>query len=566
MNVTGQNADRAKQDMAKKTATTTSDSAAAPVKAAKAAKAAATAKSSGSASVAVGDSDTAIFIGKGEQPAFLTLALANRHGLVTGATGTGKTVTLQVMAEGFARAGVPVFAADIKGDLSGIAEVGEAKDFLLSRAKDMGLNFQPDQFKTVFWDVFGEMGHPVRATVSEMGPLLLSRMMDLNDVQEGVLNIAFRVADEQGLLLLDMKDLRAILSHVAEHADELTTQYGNVSKQTVGTIQRQLLVLENQGGPKFFGEPALQLKDLMRLDPDGRGMVNILAADKLMQNPRLYATFLLWMLSELFEELPEVGDLPKPKLVFFFDEAHLLFNDAPKALLDKIEQVVRLIRSKGVGVYFVTQNPIDVPDRVLAQLGNRVQHALRAFTPRDQKAVAAAAQTFRPNPKLNTVQVITELGKGEALVSFLEGNGTPAMVERVMIRPPTARIGPITPQERQAIIAASPVKGKYDTAVDSESAYEILQKRVADAAAPADGASGGVLGQIGSIFGSIFGTNTPRGKLTTTQVIARNMTRTVTNKVAGDVAANIGKSIGGAAGGSIGRSIVRGALGGLLRR
>jgi DNA helicase HerA-like ATPase len=552
--------------MAKKTATPTSDSAAAPAKATKAAKAASAAKSSGSGSVAVGDSDTAIFIGKGEQPAFLTLALANRHGLVTGATGTGKTVTLQVMAEGFARAGVPVFAADIKGDLSGIAEVGEAKDFLLSRARDMGLNFQPDQFKTVFWDVFGEMGHPVRATVSEMGPLLLSRMMDLNDVQEGVLNIAFRVADEQGLLLLDMKDLRAILSHVAEHADELTTQYGNVSKQTVGTIQRQLLVLENQGGPKFFGEPALQLKDLMRTDSDGRGIVNILAADKLMQSPRLYATFLLWMLSELFEELPEVGDLPKPKLVFFFDEAHLLFNDAPKALLDKIEQVVRLIRSKGVGVYFVTQNPIDVPDKVLAQLGNRVQHALRAFTPRDQKAVLAAAQTFRPNPKLNTAQVITELGKGEALVSFLEGNGTPAMVERVMIRPPTARIGPITPQERQAIIAASPVKGKYDTAVDSESAYEILQKRVADAAAPADGSGGGVLDQIGSIFGSIFGTNTPRGKLTTTQVIARNMTRTVTNKVAGDVAANIGKSIGGATGSSIGRSIVRGALGGLLRR
>jgi DNA helicase HerA-like ATPase len=566
--------------MAKKTATTTSDNAAAPVKATKAAKAASAAKSSGSGNVAVGDSDTAIFIGKGEQPAFLTLALANRHGLVTGATGTGKTVTLQVMAEGFARAGVPVFAADIKGDLSGIAEVGEAKDFLLSRARDMGLNFQPDQFKTVFWDVFGEMGHPVRATVTEMGPLLLSRMLDLNDVQEGVLNVAFRVADEGGLPLMDFKDLRIILDAISpvekKESEGLSKEmlalkqaaqtFGNVSKQTVGTIQRQLLVLENQGGPKFFGEPALQLKDLMRLDSDGRGIVNILAADKLMQSPRLYATFLLWMLSELFEELPEVGDLPKPKLVFFFDEAHLLFNDAPKALLDKIEQVVRLIRSKGVGVYFVTQNPIDVPDRVLAQLGNRVQHALRAFTPRDQKAVLAAAQTFRPNPKLNTAQVITELGKGEALVSFLEGNGTPAMVERVMIRPPTARIGPITPQERQAIIAASPVKGKYDTAVDSESAYEILQKRVADAAAPADGSGGGVLDQIGSIFGSIFGTNTPRGKLTTTQVIARNMTRTVTNKVAGDVAANIGKSIGGATGSSIGRSIVRGALGGLLRR
>ena len=512
------------------------------------------------------DTSDAIFIGKGEEPAWLTLALANRHGLVTGATGTGKTVSLQVMAEGFARAGVPVFAADIKGDLSGIAEVGEAKDFILKRAREIGLNFQPDQFSTVFWDVFGEQGHPVRATVSEMGPLLLSRMMDLNDVQEGVLNIAFRVADEQGLLLLDMKDLRAILSFVGENAAQLTTQYGNVSKQSVGSILRQLLVLENQGGDKFFGEPALQLSDFMRTDRDGRGMVNILVADKLMQNPRLYATFLLWMLSELFEELPEVGDPPKPKLVFFFDEAHLLFNDAPKALMEKIEQVVRLIRSKGVGVYFVTQNPVDVPDKVLAQLGNRVQHALRAFTPRDQKTVAAAAQTFRPNPKLNTAQVITELGTGEALVSFLEKKGTPSIVERVLIRPPSARIGPVTPEERKTILANSPLKGKYDTAIDSESAYEMLQKRVANAAAPAGGADGGVLGQIGSIVGTIFGTNTPRGKLTTGQVIARDVTRSVTNKVVGGVVADIGKSLGGSLGGSIGRSIVRGALGGLLRR
>ena len=513
------------------------------------------------------DTDEKIFIGKGEQPAWLTLALANRHGLVTGATGTGKTVSLQVMAEGFARAGVPVFAADIKGDLSGISEVGEAKDFIIKRAGEMGLNFQPDQFSTVFWDVFGEQGHPVRATVSEMGPLLVSRMMDLNDVQEGVVNIAFRVADEQGLLLLDMKDLRAILSFVAEHASELTTQYGNVSKQTVGTIQRQLLVLENQGGAKFFGEPALMLKDFMRTDRNGRGMINILVADKLMQSPRLYATFLLWMLSELFEELPEAGDPPKPKLVFFFDEAHLLFNDAPKPLMDKIEQVVRLIRSKGVGVYFVTQNPIDVPDKVLAQLGNRVQHALRAFTPRDQKAVAAAAQTFRPNPKLDTVQVIVELGKGEALVSFLEGNGTPAMVERVMIRPPTARIGPITPGERKAIMDNSPVKGKYDTTIDSESAYEVLQKRVAGTAASADGsAGGGILGQIGSIVGTIFGTNVSRGKMSTGQIIARSVTRSVTNKVVGGVVADLGKSLGGSIGGSGGRALVRGALGGLLRR
>jgi len=511
------------------------------------------------------DTDKKIFIGKGEQPAWLTLGLANRHGLVTGATGTGKTVSLQVMAEGFARAGVPVFAADIKGDLSGISEVGEAKDFIVKRAGEMGLTFQPDQFSTVFWDVFGEQGHPVRATVSEMGPLLLSRMMDLNDVQEGVLNIAFRVADEQGLLLLDMKDLRAILSFIAEHAAELTTQYGNVSKQTVGTIQRQLLVLENQGGAQFFGEPALALKDFMRTDRDGRGMVNILVADKLMQSPRLYATFLLWMLSELFEELPEAGDPPKPKLVFFFDEAHLLFNDAPKALMDKIEQVVRLIRSKGVGVYFVTQNPIDVPDKVLAQLGNRVQHALRAFTPRDQKAVAAAAQTFRPNPKLNTAQVIMELGKGEALVSFLEGNGVPAMVERVMIRPPSARIGPITPEERKAVMDNSPVKGKYDTTIDSESAYEVLQKRVAGTAVGGAG-GGGILAQIGAIVGTIFGTNVRRGKLSTGQVIARNVTRSVTNQVVGGAVASLGKSVGGSVGGSVGRAIVRGALGGLLRR
>lgn len=559
--------------MAKRASKKASDSAAAPA-----------AAPAGAGSAASADTDKMIFIGKGDQPAFLTLGLANRHGLVTGATGTGKTVSLQVMAEGFARAGVSVFAADIKGDLSGIAEVGEAKDFILSRSKTMGLDFKPDQFSTVFWDVFGEQGHPVRATVSEMGPLLLSRMLDLNDVQEGVLNVAFKVADEGGLPLVDFKDLRAILDAISpangKKGEDDTSeailelkrtaqQFGNVTKQTIGTIQRQLLVLQNQGGEQFFGEPALQLKDFMRTDANGRGMVNILVADKLMQSPRLYATFLLWMLSELFEELPEVGDPPQPKLVFFFDEAHLLFTDAPKALLDKIEQVVRLIRSKGVGVYFVTQNPIDVPDRVLAQLGNRVQHALRAFTPRDQKAVQAAAQTFRPNPNLDTAQVITELGKGEALVSFLEGNGTPAMVERVMIRPPTARMGPITPEERKAIMAASPVRGKYDTAIDSDSAFEMLRERLTQTAAPAaEGSSeGGVLGQLGSIVGSIFGTTRPRGqKLSTGQVIARDVTRSVTNKVVGNVAASLGKSVAGSLGGSIGRSIVRGALGGLLRR
>jgi DNA helicase HerA-like ATPase len=520
------------------------------------------------------DTNEAIFIGKEEQTAWLTLGLANRHGLVTGATGTGKTVSLQVLAEGFARAGVPVLAADIKGDLSGISALGEPKELILKRAKDVDLTFQPDEFATIFWDVFGESGHPVRATVSEMGPLLLSRMMDLNEVQEGVLNIAFRVADEQGLLLVDMKDLRAILSNVAENAKALTTQYGNVSKQTVGTIQRQLLVLENQGGNNFFGEPALELADLMRTDKDGRGFVNILVADRLMESPKLYATFLLWMLSELFEQLPEVGDLPKPKLVFFFDEAHLLFDDAPDALMDKIEQVVRLIRSKGVGVYFVTQNPIDVPEKVLAQLGNRVQHALRAFTPRDQKSVAAAAQTFRPNPRLDTQKVITELGKGEALVSFLEGNGTPAIVERILVRPPSARIGPITPEERKALMSKSPVKGKYDTAVDAESAFEMLQKRInetavegSEPAAGAEVAPSGVLGHLGAIVGIIFGTSRKRGtRLTTGQIIARDLTRTVTNRVAGQIAGQLGRSVGGRMGGTVGRAIVRGALGGLLRR
>jgi DNA helicase HerA-like ATPase len=398
-----------------------------------------------------------------------------------------------------------------------------------------------------------------------------------------VINICFRVADEQGLLILDLKDLRAVLGFISDHAAELTVQYGNVSKATIGTIQRQLLVLENQGGSKFFGEPALALKDFIRTDRDGRGFINILAADKLMESPRLYATFLLWLLSELFEELPEVGDPPKPKLCFFFDEAHLLFNDAPKALLDKIEQVVRLIRSKGVGVYFVTQNPLDVPDKVLAQLGNRVQHALRAFTPRDQKAVRAAADTFRANPKLDTAKVIMELGKGEALVSFLEGNGTPSMVERCIIRPPSARLGPITPEERKALIAGSPVKGKYDQAIDSESAYEVLQQRMRSGAAdrplapphspgepeeaPPSGGLGAVLGVLSDMLGGIFGTSRPRGKrLSTGQVVAREVTRSVSNRVAGQIAADIGKSLGGKMGSSVGRAIVRGTMGGILRR
>ena len=526
------------------------------------------------------DTEGTVFVGRSSKPEVLTLAFANRHGLVSGATGTGKTVTLQVLAEGLSRAGVSVFAADIKGDLSGISEIGEAKEAFVSRAKSLGLDYQPDQFPVVFWDLFGEQGHPIRATISEVGPLLLSRLMDLNDVQEGVLNICFRVADEQGLLLLDLKDLRAMLGYISDHAAELTAHYGNVSKTTIGTIQRQLLVLENQGGNQFFGEPALILNDFIRTDRDGRGYINILAADKLMSSPRLYATFLLWLLSELFEHLPEVGDQPKPKLCFFFDEAHLLFTDAPKALLDKIEQVVRLIRSKGVGVFFVTQNPLDVPDKVLAQLGNRIQHALRAFTPRDQKAVRAAADTFRPNPKLDTAKVIMELGKGEALVSLLEGNGTPSMVERCMIRPPCGRVGSISVDERKAIMAKSPVKGKYDQPIDSESAYEVLQKRMGSArpadqapedAAPAEasaaGSFGGMIQAIMAWLANVFGTNRPRGKrLSSGQLVARQVTRSVTDRVAGQIAADIGKSLGGKTGSSIGRAIVRGTMGGILRR
>ncbi len=521
------------------------------------------------------DQDGKIFVGKSSKPEYLSLPLANRHGLVAGATGTGKTVTLQVLAEGLSRAGVSVFAADIKGDLSGIAAAGDAKEAFVKRAKDMGFDYEPDQFPVIFWDLFGEAGHPVRATISEMGPLLVSRLMELNDVQEGVLNIAFRVADENGLLLLDLKDLRAILSYLADHAAELTTQYGNVTKQTIGTIQRQILVLENQGGAKFFSEPALTLKDFLRADRDGRGFINILAADKLMESPRLYATFLLWLLSELYQELPEVGDAAKPKLCFFFDEAHLLFTDAPKPLLDKIEQVVRLIRSKGVGVYFVTQNPLDVPDKVLAQLGNRIQHALRAFTPRDQKAVKTAAETFRANPALDTFKAIMELGKGEALVSLLEGNGTPSIVERTMIRPPSARLGPITPEERKAVIDKSPYKSKYDTAIDSESAYEKLSKRVDTGTAPlmpgqpagmppqGAPAGGGWLDKVGGIVGTVFGTNNPRGqRLSPGQIVAR----TVVRSVGSEVARNIAKSIGGGTSGRVTGQIIRGTLGGILRK
>jgi hypothetical protein len=539
------------------------------------------------------DRDGKIFVGKGEHEEYLTLALANRHGLATGATGTGKTVSLQVLAEGFSRAGVPVFAADIKGDLSGIAARGEAKPEFVKRAKDMGFDYQPEEFPVTFWDLFGEQGHPVRATVFEMGPLLVSRMLQLDDVEEGVINIAFRFADDDPELkaldidgLVGLKDLRELLAYISKNAKEVSARYGNVAVTAVGAVQRQLLVLENQGGGKFFGEPALAITDLMRTDGNGRGIINVLAADKLMESPRLYATFLLWLLSELFEKLPEVGDPLKPKLVFFFDEAHLLFNEAPKEMLEKVEQVVRLIRSKGVGVYFVTQNPVDVPDKVLAQLGNRLQHALRAFTPADQKAVKAAADTFRPNPKLDTAQVITQLGKGEALVSFLEGDGTPSMVDRTMIRPPSARIGPVTPDERKTVMAKSPVKGKYDQIVDPQSAYEILQKRLASGAAlPPSGAGGGagnagapatpgqppaqggVLHRMGERFRNVFGIGRARGTaLTTSQQVARNVARAVTVGVATQVAAELTKASGSKTAGTIGKAVLRGALGGVMRR
>ncbi|MGB7039626.1 MAG: helicase HerA-like domain-containing protein [Xanthobacteraceae bacterium] len=541
------------------------------------------------------DRNGEIFVGRGDHDQFLALALANRHGLATGATGTGKTVTLQVLAEGFSRAGVPVFAADIKGDLSGIAVRGDAKPEFMKRAKDMGFDYEPEEFPVVFWDLFGEQGHPIRATVFEMGPLLVSRMLNLNNVQEGIINIAFRFADDDpeikatdGQGLVDLKDLRELLTYLSKNAKEISSRYGNVATSAIGAVQRQLLVLENQGGTNFFGEPALKIEDLMTIAPNGRGTINVLAADKLMSSPVLYAIFLLWLLSELFEKLPEVGDPPKPKLVFFFDEAHLLFNEAPKELLDKVEQVARLIRSKGVGVYFVTQNPIDVPGKILAQLGNRVQHALRAFTPGDQKAVKAAAETFRPNPKLNTAQVIMEMGKGEALVSFLEGGGTPTMVDRALIRPPSARIGPITPDERRAVMSESPLKGKYDARVDPISAFEILQRRLAEGSAlpPAGSASGaatepaapgtiptaepvgrGILHKIGEKCRSVFGIGRPRGApLTTSQTVARNVARAVAVGVATQVAAVFAKSTGGKTAGTIGKAVVRGTLGGVLRR
>ncbi len=425
--------------------------------------------------------------------------MANRHGLIAGATGTGKTVSLQIMAEHFSSIGVPVFMADVKGDLTGISQPGHNNPKVAERAKLLKLDLTPAACPVTLWDVFGEQGHPIRATISEMGPVLLARIFNLNDTQSGVLALAFKIADDKGLLLLDLKDLRALLAYVGENASQFTTDYGNVSPASIGAIQRGLLTLEQQGGDKFFGEPALVLDDLMQT-VDGKGVINILAADKLLSSPRLYSTFLLWMLSELFENLPEVGDRDKPKLVFFFDEAHLLFNEAPKELLEKIEQVVRLVRSKGIGIYFVTQNPLDIPDTVLGQLGNRVQHALRAYTPRDQKAVNAAAETFRTNPKLDITKVITELAVGEALVSFLDDKGRPTIVERAYICPPNSQIGPITAAQRSALLAGSLVAGQYEKTVDRESAFEKLKGRRGNEATPAvPGESVG----FGSIFGKI---------------------------------------------------------------
>ena len=489
--------------------------------------------------------DNGVLIGFSDHPEQLLLNRANRHGLVAGATGTGKTVTLQILAQGLSDAGVPVFAADVKGDLSGIAAVGAPNEKMLARAQGMNLTLTPAAAPTVFWDLFGEAGHPIRATVSEMGPLLISRMLELNDVQEGVLMVVFKAADEEGLLLLDLKDLQAALSYASANAKDLSARYGNISPTTIATIQRNLLVLETEGGTNLFGEPALQLADIMRTDTSGRGYVNILSANRLIASPRLYATFLLWLMSELFEELPEVGDPDKPRLAFFFDEAHLLFRDAPKPLLEKVEQVVRLVRSKGVGIYFVTQNPADIPDTVLGQLGNRIQHALRAYTPADQKGLRAAAESFRTNPAFDTAEAIQGLGVGEALVSVLDEKGAPTVVQKTLIRPPASRLGPLQPAERTAAMAGSPVRGVYDTAVDRESAYEMLQKKAEpepEPEAPQPKARGGAwAGDEAS------GQPAPKARASNRQgmaeAFAKSMLRTL--------------------GSQVGRELIRGVLGGL---
>ena len=502
-----------------------------------------------------------IAMSQGKEIALLP-QMANRHGLVTGATGTGKTVTLQKMAESFASIGVPVFMADVKGDLSGIGASGASSEKLLKRLEGIGVKeFTPRSNTTVFWDVYGKSGHPVRATVSDMGPLLLARLLNLNDTQSGVLQIVFKIADDNGLLLIDLKDLRAMVQFVGDNAKKFKTEYGNISTASIGAIQRGLLTIEEQGGDKFFGEPMLDIADLIQTDSEGRGVMNILAADQLYNNPKLYSTFLLWMLAELFEQLPEIGDPEKPKLVFFFDEAHLLFNDAPKALLEKIEQVVRLIRSKGVGVYFVTQNPLDIPDTVLGQLGNRVQHALRAFTPRDQKAVQTAASTMRQNPAFDAEQAITELGVGEALVSFLDEKGRPNIVERSNVIVPFSRMGAMTPDERLTAIKASMIYGHYEKTVDRESAFEKLRGgaqeqaqedkssvKVEEPEAPAkEKEDGGLLGGLGGGLGKIiFGSSGPRGGQKDGMVQA--------------AAKSVARSIGS----SLGRQIIRGVLGSIL--
>jgi hypothetical protein len=489
---------------------------------------------------------------------FLLPSLANRHGLITGATGTGKTVTLQTLAENFSRQGVPVFMADVKGDLTGISQRGKTGEKLAKVLADRGMATpEPMACPTTVWDVFGERGHPVRATISDMGPLLLTRMLGLNETQAGVLNLVFKIADDNGLLLLDMKDLRAMLQYVGDNAKQFTTEYGNISAASIGAIQRGLLQIESQGGDRFFGEPMLNIEDFMQTDAQGMGIVNILAADKLMNAPRLYATFLLWLLSELFEVLPEIGDPEKPKLVFFFDEAHLLFKDAPAALIERIELVVRLVRSKGVGVYFVTQNPLDIPDSVLGQLGNRVQHALRAYTPRDQKAVAATAQTMRPKAGLDIEAAITELAVGEALVSFLDAKGRPSETERVFVLLPGSQLGPIQPEQRQALLQGSLVAGIYEQAQDRESAFEKIKGQAA--AAPGGAPSGGSLpgqmpsnseaqdgGLMGNLSDMLFGSTGPRGgqRDGVAQLVVKSAVRTV--------------------GSAIGREIVRGVLGGLL--
>ena len=495
-------------------------------------------------------SDPLLIAKNGATEAYLLPSLANRHGLITGATGTGKTVTLQSLVEQFSRIGVPVLLADVKGDLSGIAAAGGANAKVAERAKLLGLELRYEGCPVAFWDVFGKRGHPLRATISDLGPLLLARMLDLNETQEGVLAIAFKIADDAGLLLLDSKDLRALLQHIGEHASDFTTEYGNVSAASVGAIQRGLLVLESQGAQQFFGEPMLNIDDLLQT-VGGKGVVNVLAAEQLIGAPKLYGTFLLWLLAELFEHLPEVGDPDKPRLVFFFDEAHLLFDDAPKALLDKIEQVVRLIRSKGVGVYFVTQNPLDVPDAVLGQLGNRVQHALRAFTPRDQKAVKAAAETMRPNPAFSVLDAITELGVGEALVSLLDEQGRPGITERLLVVPPGSKIGPIDDAERARLMAASPVAGVYDKTVDRESAYEVLKARVATKASPVPpprGAPSPAPQRERSVAEDIlFGRRGPRG-----------------GRQSDGIVDALAKSAARSIGSQTGRALIRGLLGSLL--